>query len=179
MTTTPLSLTLPQELLDEQKALLARIAKCREKLNIAMQRARVALSLEDTAEVFFAEMVPWAQRGGASLRSAVIRPSTTRLTAVSQTSGSLGPIRPIPSTAEAVTPAATAAAPTSAKTTLTFATAEAANEETAIAFFQNIPWDLGGGGGTLSGRSRWSSIGASELLRVATESAIRASKSKN
>jgi len=57
MTTTPLSLTLPQELLDEQKALLARIAKCREKLNIAMQRARVALSLEDTAEVFFAEMV--------------------------------------------------------------------------------------------------------------------------
>ncbi len=184
---TTLSLSLPQDLLDEQEALLARIARCREKLNLAMQRARVALSLEDTAEVFFKEMVPWTQRGAAAVRSVVVRPSTTRLTATPRPTGALPPL---PTTvasvasgaasapAPVVTPPAAVAASVTASLVVGTADPAATDEETALAFFQSIPWNPSGGG-TRSGRSPWSSAGASDFLRAATESAVRASKSKN
>ncbi|MFQ3590012.1 MAG: hypothetical protein SNJ67_06835 [Chloracidobacterium sp.] len=165
------SLSLPQALLDEQEALLARIARCREKLNLAMQRARVALSLEDTAEAFFAEQVPWGQRGGAPLRSAIVRPSTTRLTAASRTTGGLPPLPMAtpPVTQPTPQPAAVAAVAT--------ATAVAVAEEVSAAeFFTAIPWNPGG---SAVKRSPWSSSGTSDFLRAATESAIRASNPKN
>jgi hypothetical protein len=184
---TTLSLSLPQDLLDEQEALLARIARCREKLNLAMQRARVALSLEDTAEAFFKEMVPWTQRGAAAVRSVVVRPSTTRLTAAARTTGAL----PLPTAltpgvasgeaaapAPVVTPPAAVAASVAASLVVGTADTAAADEETALSFFQSIPWNPSGGG-TRSGRSPWSSAGVSDFLRAATESAVRASKSKN
>ncbi|WP_058866288.1 hypothetical protein [Chloracidobacterium thermophilum] len=181
---TTLSLSLPQDLLDEQEALLARIARCREKLNLAMQRARVALSLEDTAEVFFTEMVPWTQRGAAAVRSVVVRPSTTRLTAAARTSGAL-PSLPVGTASGAasapapvVTPPAAVAASVAASLVVGTAATTAADEETALAFFQSIPWNPGGGS-TRSGRSPWSGAGTSDFLRAATESAVRASKSKN
>ncbi len=186
---TTLSLSLPQDLLDEQEALLARIARCREKLNLAMQRARVALSLEDTAEVFFTEMVPWTQRGAAAVRSVVVRPATTRLTAAARTSGTLPSLSvgtasgaasaPAPVvTLPAAVPAAVAA---SVAASLVVGTGDttAADEETALAFFQSIPWNPDGGGSTRSKRSPWSGAGTSDFLRAATESAVRASKSKN
>ncbi len=186
--TTP-SLSLPQDLLDEQEALLARIARCREKLNLAMQRARVALSLEDTAEVFFTEMVPWTQRGGAAVRSVVVRPSTTRLTAATRTTGALPPI-PTPLAAGSAASAVSAPAPAFTPSTAVAASVAASlvvgtvdpaamDEETALAFFQSIPWNPSGGGDRRSGRSPWSSAGTSDFLRAATESAVRASKSKN
>ncbi|QUW00802.1 hypothetical protein J8C02_04720 [Chloracidobacterium sp. MS 40/45] len=181
---TTLSLSLPQDLLDEQEALLARIARCREKLNLAMQRARVALSLEDTAEVFFTEMVPWTQRGGAAVRSVVIRPSTTRLTAAARTTGALPPLPAAAASgvtsgaASAPAPVATLAATAAASMVVGAADLAAANEETALAFFQSIPWNPEGGS-PRSGRSPWSSAGTSDFLRAATESAVRASKSKN
>lgn len=168
---TTYSLSLPQDLLDEQEALLARIARCREKLNLAIQRARAALSLEDTAEVFFTELVPWAQRGGGSLRS-VVRPSSTRLTsAAGRAAGGLLPLPaevtpPPPAPPQPVAPApvaATAASP--------------ADEVSALTFFQNLPWEMNGGG-RAAARSPWSSAGTSDFLRAATESAVRASQTK-
>jgi hypothetical protein len=185
---TTLSLSLPQDLLDEQEALLARIARCREKLNLAMQRARVALSLEDTAEVFFTEMVPWSQRGAAAVRSVVVRPATTRLTAIARTSGALPSLPTAVASgvasgaasalAPVVTPPAAVAASVAASLVVGTADTTAADEETALAFFQSIPWNPGGGS-TRSGRSPWSGAGTSDFLRAATESAVRASKSKN
>ncbi|MGQ9896407.1 MAG: hypothetical protein ACUVR8_02440 [Acidobacteriota bacterium] len=174
-----LSLSLPQDLLDEQEALLARIARCREKLNLAVQRARVALSLEDTAEVFFTEVVPWKQRGAAPVRSVVIRPSTARLTAASRSSA-------LPSLSATATPVATSVAtetrvgvPSAVTTAASPSVAVAAtDEETALAFFQSIPWNPDGSG-SRSSRSPWSSAGTSDFLRAATESAVRASKSRN
>ncbi len=182
---TTLSLSLPQDLLDEQEALLARIARCREKLNLAMQRARVALSLEDTAEVFFTEMVPWTQRGAAAVRSVVVRPATTRLTAAARTSGTLPSLSvgtasgAASAPAPVVTPPAAVAASVAASLVVGTGDTTAADEETALAFFQSIPWNPSGGGDKRSGRSPWSSAGTSDFLRAATESAVRASKSKN
>ncbi|OYT71330.1 MAG: hypothetical protein CFK52_08175, partial [Chloracidobacterium sp. CP2_5A] len=161
-----INFSLPQQLLDEQEALLARIARCREKLSLAVQRARAALSLEDTAEAFFGEQVPWAKRGGAPIRAVIARPAATRLTSASRTPGELVPLpapRPSPAIpAAAGAPAAVATAP--------------ADEMTATAFFESVPWDSSGSGKAL-GRSPWSNAGASDFLRAATESAVRASQS--
>ncbi|MCS7080099.1 MAG: hypothetical protein NZ585_08620 [Chloracidobacterium sp.] len=167
---TSLSLSLPQDLLDEQEALLARIARCREKLNLAIQRARAALSLEDTAEVFFTELVPWAQRGGAPVRSAP-RPSSTRLTAA--TSRATEGLLPLP---VEVAPPPADASPAPAPVAVVASAVAPTDEIAAFTFFQSIPWDTNGGG--RSTQSPWSSAGASEFLRVATESAIRASQVK-
>lgn len=178
---TTLSLSLPQDLLDEQEALLARIARCREKLHLAMQRARVALSLEDTAEVFFTEMVPWTQRGSVPVRSVVVRPSTTRLTAASRTTGTLAPLPTAVSSGAVEAGVAVPAAPTAGTVATSPALAVATtntDEETALAFFQSVPWNPSGGG-SQSKRSPWASSGASDFLRAATESAVRASKSRN
>ncbi len=163
-----ISFTLPKELLDEQEALLERIARCREKLSLAVQRARAALSLEDTAEVFFGEQVPWAKRGGAPIRAAIARPASTRLTAATRMTGELAP--PPAARLAPVLPARTPAPAAAVAGT-------AADEMTALAFFESIPWGSSGVGKV--SKSPWSSPGASDFLRAATESAVRASQSKS
>ncbi len=170
---TMFSLSLPQDLLDEQEALLERIARCREKLSLAIQRARAALSLEDTAEVFFTELVPWAQRGSGPVRS-IVRPSSTRLTA--STGRATGGLIPLPVEIAPPPPAETGAPKPSAAASVT-PEQVLANEPAATTFFQNLPWEMSKSGGPTT-RSPWSSSGTSELLRAATESAIRASQVK-